>query len=106
MPGEARVLGRPLRRLARLLMSPNKLRRPTDRIEAAVVVLLSAAFLGAVAAAPYFGERLYQSQRADAAQLHPAVAVLAQGGSADSYWPGEAAARWRAPRTGSGDQAR
>jgi hypothetical protein len=109
MPGEARAPGRPPRRLARRLASPSKLRRPADRIEAAIVVLLSAAFLAAVAAAPYLGERIYQWQRADAALLHPAVAVLSPGGPAGSYlvsvptgrrggaWAKEAAARWRAP---------
>jgi hypothetical protein len=99
MPGEAWAPGRPPRRLARLLMRPNKLRRPADRIEAAIVILLSAAFLAVVAAAPYLGERIYQSQCTDVAQLHPAVAMLSPGGPAGSAraWPKEAAARWRAP---------
>ena len=54
----------PAVRLARLLIGPNRLRRPPDRIEGLLVTLLTAAFLAVVAAAPYFGERLYQSQRA------------------------------------------
>jgi hypothetical protein len=62
-------------------------------------MLLAAAFLVAVAAAPVFCERLYESQRANAAQLHPATAVLTQNGPSDNYMTsvGEAAARWRAP---------
>jgi hypothetical protein len=86
-------------RVARLLIGPNRLRRPYDRLEGLLVMLLGAAFLAAVAAAPSFGERLYQSQRADAAQLHAANAVLAQAGPSENYMTslGEAAARWRAP---------
>jgi len=86
-------------RLARLLTGPNKLRRPSDRMEGLLIVLLAAAFLAAVAAAPYLGERIYRSQRADADQLHPATAVLAQNGPSDNSVTsvGEAAARWRAP---------
>ena len=86
-------------RLARLLIGPNGLRRPSDRLEGLLVVLLAAAFLTAVVAAPIFCERLYQSQRADAAQLHPAIAVLTQNGPSDSYVTSmdEAAGRWRVP---------
>ncbi len=86
-------------RLARLLIGPNRLRRPSDRMEGLLVMLLAAAFLAAVAAAPYLGGRLYQSQRGDAGQLHAATAVLTQNGPSDSYMTsvGEAAARWRAP---------
>lgn len=82
MPGEAWAPGRPLRRLARRLVSPNKLRRPADRIEAAIVVLLSAAFLAAVAAAPYLGERIYRSQRPASAAVWPSRSVI--GGNAQS----------------------
>jgi hypothetical protein len=62
-------------------------------------MLLAAVFLVAVAAAPSFAEHLYQSQRADAAQLHAATAVLTQNGPSDNYVTtvGEATARWRAP---------
>jgi hypothetical protein len=86
-------------RLARLVIGPNRLRRPCDRLEGLLVMLLAAAFLVAVAAAPVFCERRYQSQRANAAQLHPATAVLTQSGPSESYMTsvGEAAARWRAP---------
>jgi len=86
-------------RLARLLIGPNRLRRPTDRLEGSLVALLAAAFLVAVAAAPWFGERLYHAQQADAAHLHPSTAVLMQAGPSDNYLTstGEAVARWRAP---------
>jgi len=86
-------------RLARLLIGPNRMRRFSDRAEGLLVMLLTAAFLAAVAAAPHICERLYQSQRADAAQLHPATAVLTQSGPSNSHVTsmGDAAARWRAP---------
>jgi hypothetical protein len=86
-------------RLARLLIGANRLRRPSDRLEGFLVLLLAAAFLAAVAAAPFFGEHLYQYQRAAAARLRPATAVLTQSGPSDAYLTsgGEVAARWRAP---------
>lgn len=86
-------------RLARLLIGPNRLRRPCDRLEGLLIMLLAAAFLVAVAAAPTFGQRLYQSQRADMANLHAATAVLSQSGPSAAYMTGEgeAMARWRAP---------
>ncbi len=89
----------PVRRLARLFIGPNELRRPSDRIESAVVVLLSVVFLAAVAAAPWLGMRVYHSQRAGAAGLRPAVAVLTQAGPGNGFLltMGEAAAHWRAP---------
>ena len=94
----ARVAARTVR-LARLLIGPNRLRRPSDRLEGFLVILLAAAFLAAAAAAPYFGERLYQAQRANAARLHAATAVLTQAGPPDNYVAtvGDVAARWRAP---------
>ena len=93
----AKAPGGPLRRMARLLMRPNDLRRPTDRVEAVIVGLLAAAFLAAVAVAPGLAARIYQWESARAASLHPAVAVLSQRGPAGSYGAGETAARWRAP---------
>jgi hypothetical protein len=86
-------------RLARLAIGPNKLRRPCDRLEGFLILLLAAGFVACVALAPHFGERLYQAQQAHAAQLHPAVAVLTQAGPSDNYVTavGEATARWRAP---------
>jgi hypothetical protein len=102
MAGKTRAPVRPPARavrLARLLIGRNRLRRPCDRLEGFLVMLLAAAFLAAVAAGPYFGARLYRSQRADAARLHAATAVLTQSGPPDTYLtaPGPAAARWRAP---------
>src|SRR5690348_11291759 len=54
--------GRPLRRQERLLLGRNQLRRPADRIEAAVIVCLVAAFLTAAVAAAGFAGHLYQSE--------------------------------------------
>jgi hypothetical protein len=99
MGGKSRAAARPLRRLARLLVTPSRLRRRSDRIEGAIVVLLLAAFLAAAAAAPLIGVRFYHARRAAAAELHPATAVLTQNGpTSTSLAPaGEAAARWQAP---------
>jgi hypothetical protein len=96
--GPARAPARAVR-LARLALGPNGLRRPSDRLEGLLVMLLATAFLVAVALAPSFGERLYQSQRAVAVQLHPATAVLTQAGPSEDYVTtlGAATARWRAP---------
>src|SRR5208282_6232262 len=96
---EARGATRRTSRLVRWLAGRNALRRPVDRIEGAVLVTLSAAFLVAVAVASILGAHTYQSQRAASAGLRPAVAVLVQAGP--SYGGlaqlGEAEARWRAP---------
>jgi hypothetical protein len=94
--------GLKLSRLVRLLAGRNKLRRPVDRIEGAVMVALSAAFLVAVAVASILGAHTYQLQRAAAAGLSPAAAVLIQdgppGGSLSRA--GQAEARWRGPGGG------
>lgn len=94
----ARVPGA-LRRSARLLAGPSALRRPSDRLEGVLIMLLAAAFLAVVALAPGLALRYYRSVEAAAARLHPATAVLTQTGPADSYTSslGEAQARWRAP---------
>ncbi len=104
MTDEARTIRMPwllaaLRRSARLIVGRSVLRRPSDRLEGIVVVLLSAAFLAAVAAAPDLAERFYKSEQAAAARLHPATAVLTQSGPGSSYNSslGEASARWRSP---------
>jgi hypothetical protein len=98
MAGNTRATGRPVR-LARLLIGPNKLRRPSDRLEGLIVALLCAAFIAAMAAAPFYGQWTYRTQRGAAAQLHPATAVLVQRGPSPSYADSEATAiaRWRAP---------
>ena len=80
MSGEGRWTGRPLPRLARLLLGGNQLRRPSDRIEAAVLVALSAAFVTAAVVAAFLAGHIYQSQRAAAARLRPTVAVLSKPG--------------------------
>src|SRR5271157_4195058 len=96
---EARGATRRMSRLVRWLAGRNALRRPVDRIEGAVLVVLSAAFLAAVAVASVLGAHTYQSQRAASVGLRPAVAVLVQAGP--FYYGGQAQlgkaeARWRA----------
>lgn len=104
MADKARRIGTPqwiarVQRPVRLLVGPNALRRPSDRLEGIVIMLLLAAFLVAAAAAPGLAERLYRSDQAVAARLHTATAVLTQNGPASSYMSslGETSARWRAP---------
>jgi hypothetical protein len=98
--GPARARPRRTSRLVRWLAGRNTLRRPVDRIEGAVLVTLAAAFLVAMAVASVLGVHAYQSQRAAAAGLRLAVAVLSQPGPF-SYGSlgqlGQAAARWRDP---------
>jgi hypothetical protein len=98
MSRHARTAERPMRRQARLLLGRNQLRRPSDRFEGAVVVLLLAAFLVAIAGAVLLGGHIYHAQRAAAARLRPSVAVLTQSGpdNAGLTGAGEATARWRA----------
>ena len=88
---------RRMSRLVRWLTGRNALRRPVDRIEGAVLVVLSAALLMAVAMAAVLGTHVYQSQRAASASLHPAVAVLIQAGPfyGGVTHIGQAEARWR-----------
>ncbi|MGH3153071.1 MAG: Rv1733c family protein [Streptosporangiaceae bacterium] len=69
-----------LSRLVRLLLRRNELRRRCDRIEGAILVALSAAFLTATVAAGLLAGHLYQSQRAVVARLRPTDAVLAEPG--------------------------
>jgi hypothetical protein len=97
MAAEVRARSRLLLRMTRFVMRPNKLRRRSDRIEALIVVLLLAVFLAAVAAAPYFGIRVYRSERASTAHLHQTTAILTQSGPTNTYAFGyaAAAARWR-----------
>ena len=103
---EARGATRRMSRLVRWLAGRNALRRPVDRIEGAVLVVLSAAFLAAVAVASVLGAHTYQSQRAASVGLRPAVAVLVQAGPfycSGQAQLGKAEARWRAP--GGGEQS-
>lgn len=86
-------------RVARLLFGRSRLRRPADRLEGGLVIVLSALFLAAVAAAPFFAEHIYHTERAGAAELRRATAVMTQDGPSGTYLtaPGEAKARWQAP---------
>jgi hypothetical protein len=85
-----------------MLAGRNALRRSVDRFEAAVLVALSVAFGLAVAVAALMGTHTQESQRAAAARLRPAVAVLVQHGPPAGSLPriGQAEARWRAPGGG------
>src|SRR5258708_26343686 len=103
MPGVARWAYRPVPGMARLLISRNELRRPSDRVEGAVLVTLAAAFLAAVVAASFVGAHMYHSQRAADARLRPAVAELGQSGPTqrpNGNWnvPARLPAPGRAPR--------
>jgi hypothetical protein len=103
-PGRARP--RRTSRLVRWLARRNALRRPVDRIEGAVLVVLSAAFLAAVAAGSIIGAHTYQSQGAAAAGLRPVVAVLSQAGPLfriSMARLGQAEARW--PDPGGSEQS-
>jgi hypothetical protein len=86
-------------RLMRWLAGRNALRRPVDRIEGALLVVLSAAFLVAMAVASILAVHTYQSQRAASAGLRPALAVLIQAGPPSGSLSnfGQAEARWRDP---------
>jgi hypothetical protein len=97
MRGSARHAGRSSRRIAQWLFSRNELRRPADRIEAAVIVSLVAAFLTAAVGAACFAGHLYQSQHTAAAGLRPAVATLSQPGPVVTTPAAAVRARWRLP---------
>jgi hypothetical protein len=101
------VLGanRRMSRLVRWLAGRNALRRPVDRIEGAVLVAFSAAFLMAIVVASILGAHTYLSQRAASAGLRPAVAVLIQAGPfyGSTAQFGRAEAHWRGP--GGGEQS-
>jgi len=107
MTGSSRETGRPLRRLGRLLFGKNELRRPADRIEAALIVSLAAAFLIAAILVICFAGHLYHAQHTAAVRLRPTVAVLTQPGpvGVGTATTAAAGARWRLPsgteRTGA-----
>ncbi len=94
---KARRATRRTSRAVRWLAGRNALRRPVDRIEGAVLVVLSASCLVAVAVAAILGTHTYQSQRAASAGLRPVVAVLIQAGPfyGSLAYLGQAEARWR-----------
>jgi hypothetical protein len=97
MRGPVRRARHPLRRLGRLLLGRNELRRPADRIEGIVVALLAAAFLAVTVAAASFAGHLYRTERAMAARLRPTMAVLSQPGPVAATPTAAATARWRLP---------
>jgi hypothetical protein len=80
-----------------MLLGRNKLRRAADRVEAAVIVFLAAAFVAAVAAAICLAGHLYQSEHTAAARLRPAAAVLSQPGPGTAATTAATGARWRLP---------
>jgi hypothetical protein len=94
MTGSARQSGRSLRRL---ILRRNELRRPADRIEAAVIVFLAATFLTVAIAATCFAGHLYQSEHTAAARLRSAIAVLTRPGPVATTQTAATAARWRLP---------
>jgi hypothetical protein len=84
--------------MARLFFGRSELRRSHDRVEALIVALLIAIFIGALAAAPYFGFRLYQNERLATAHLHRVTAkLLGDGPSEGTLSEGTVMARWREP---------
>lgn len=97
MKVKARGATRRISRLVRWLAGRNALRRPVDRIEGAILVVLSVALLAAVAVAAVLGTHTYQSQRAASASVRLAVAVLLQAGPiyGGPARIGQAEARWR-----------
>jgi hypothetical protein len=97
MHGKPRSPGN-LQRLARLLVSRSALRRRSDRIERAALIVVLAGLLVGAAAGGLLGMHVYQAQRANAARLRPVTAVLSQSGPIDDLTgTGQARARWRAP---------
>lgn len=96
MGGSTRRAGGSLPRLRRLVLSRNELRRPSDRIEGAIIALLVAAFLATVVAAACFAGHIYRSQAAPAARSRPTAAVPSRPGPVASQAT-VAEARWRRP---------
>jgi hypothetical protein len=74
-----RAGGLPLR-MVRLFLRRNELRRPSERIEAAVVAGLLAVFVAATVVAVFLAARVFRSEQAASAGLRPAVAVISPGG--------------------------
>jgi hypothetical protein len=103
MNARARGAPRRMSRLVRWLAGRNALRRPVDRIEGAVLVAFSTAFLVAIVVASILGAHTYQSQRAASVGLRPVVAVLIQAGPfyGSPAQLGQAEARWRDPKDGA-----
>jgi hypothetical protein len=89
-----------LARPARLIFGRNELRRPCDRIEGAILLAVSAAFLAVLVPSALLAGHIYNSQRAAAARLRPTVAILSAPGPvvANAFNPTaqvQAQATWR-----------
>jgi hypothetical protein len=97
MYGPVRRARRRLLRLGRLFLGRNKLRRPCDRIEGAIIAVLLVAFLSVSVWAACLAGHLYRSERAAAARLRPATAVLSQPGPVAGSQATAATATWRLP---------
>ena len=97
MNGPVRRARRRLLRLGRLFLGRNKLRRPCDRIEGAIIAVSLAAFLTASVGAACIAGHLCRSERAAAVRLRPATAVLSQPGPVAGGQATAAAATWRLP---------
>jgi hypothetical protein len=85
-------------RMARMFLLPNELRRSSDRVEAAVLAVLVAAFVtAAVVAALLFAYLCRSGEAAAVAGPRPALAVLTSPGAAGKVFPQQATARatWR-----------
>lgn len=100
MNGKVRQGDGRLARPARLIFGRNELRRPCDRIEGALLLAVSAAFLTVLALAALLAGHIYNSQRAAAACLRPTVAILSEPGAvvANAFNPTaqvQAQATWR-----------
>ena len=97
MNGPVRRARRRLLRHGRLFLGRNKLRRPCDRIEGAIIAVLLAAFLTASVGAACIAGHLCRSERAAAVRLRPATAVLSQPGPVAGSQATAATATWRLP---------
>jgi hypothetical protein len=100
MNGKVRQVDGRLPRSARLIFGRNELLRPCDRIEGAILLAVSAAFLTALALGGLVAGHIYNSQRAAAACLRPTVAILSKPGPmvANAFDPTatvQAQATWR-----------
>jgi hypothetical protein len=100
MKGKVRQVDGRLPRLARLIFGRNELRRPCDRVEGAILLAVSAAFLTAFALAALLAGHIYNSQSAAAARLRPTAAILSKPGPVVANMVNQAAqlqaqATWR-----------
>jgi hypothetical protein len=99
-----RAGGLPLR-TARLFLRRNELRRPSERIEAAVLAGLLSAFVAAIVVAAFLAVRVFRSEQAAAAGLRPTVAVISPSGvPSETQILTEAAAVWATWRLSDGTQ--